>query len=377
MAFDTSLSNRDTLCELLASGLIFLMFSLFFFLVILGSLLVSMVLTWVIRRAAFVIGVCDEPVGGRKIHQKLTALWGGVATGSSIILALIAVSPLVDGSELRMMQVVGFGCGIAILMIGGMLDDAFTLPSWAQFLFPLAASVVIVLSGSGISYITNPMGGAFSLVWQKFSFLDGLLSFSWPADILTILWLLVVTYAMKLLDGLDGLVSGLTIVSALLIGALASSLAYFQPVVALLALSIAAIHLGFIRFNRSGSIFLGEAGSTIAGFSLAVLSIISGAKVATAAIALGIPIIDIGVVVIGRMLRGVSPFRGDATHIHHRLMNAGLSPRMTARVIWAVAAIFGLAALTMQTRGKMFLLAGLLILVIGFSVTAYARQTRK
>ncbi len=351
-----------------------------FFLIIFGALIVSAILTWVIRRVAFAMNVCDEPVGGRKIHEKRTALWGGVATGTTIVLVLISILPFLGGLEtvfgLHPLQVIGFAFGVTILMIGGMFDDAFSLPPWVQFCFPLAASIVIVMSGSGIVQITNPLGGgAWSLVWQQVPFLGGLIS--WPADVLTVLWLLVVTYAMKMLDGLDGLVSGLTIISALLIAALASSVAYLQPGVALLALSIAAIHLGFVRFNRAGSIFLGEAGSTIAGFSLGVLSIISGAKVATAAIALGIPIIDIGIVVIGRLMRGASPFRGDDTHIHHRLIKAGLSPGMVVRIIWATAAVFGLIALTMQTKGKIFLLVLIAILVVGSSLFAYVHQTRK
>jgi UDP-N-acetylmuramyl pentapeptide phosphotransferase/UDP-N-acetylglucosamine-1-phosphate transferase len=353
-----------------------------FFLIIFGALIVSAVLTWVIRRTAFAMGVCDEPVGGRKIHEKRTALWGGGATGTTIVLVLISILPFLGGLEtvfgLRHLQVIGFAFGVTILMIGGMFDDAFSLPPWVQFCFPLAASIVIVMSGSGIVQITNPLGGgAWSLVWQRVPLFGGVI-ISWPADILTVLWLLVVTYAMKMLDGLDGLVAGLTIISALLIAGLASSIAYLQPGVALLALSIAAIHLGFVRFNRAGSIFLGEAGSTIAGFSLGVLSIISGAKVATAAIALGIPIVDIGIVVIGRLARGASPFRGDDTHIHHRLIKAGLSPSTVVRIIWAAAAVFGLAALTMQTKGKIFLLITIAILVVGSSLFAYAHQkTRK
>jgi len=181
---------------------------------------------------------------------------------------------------------------------------------------------------------------------------------------------------MKFLDGLDGLVAGLTVIGGLLIAGLAGSEAYFQPVVALMALMVAGVYLGFIPFNKQGSIFLGEAGSTIAGFSLGVLAIISGAKVATAAVALGVPLVDIAVVVIGRLVRGTSPFKGDNTHLHFRLIRAGLSPRNAVRLIWGIALIFGLAALSLQTQGKIFLFAGLAALVLMISHVAYIRSKR-
>jgi len=282
-----------------------------------------------------------------------------------------------DGTDLRPVQIIGFVVGILVLMIGGALDDRFDHPPHIQILFPILTSLIIIASGSGIVQVTNPTwpGHAISLVWQRFQF--GVIHFSFPSDIITLGWLLVVTYSMKILDGLDGLVAGLTIISALLIASLAGSQAYFQPLIALVALAIAAVHIGFLPFNKQGSIFLGEAGSTIAGFSLAVLSIISGAKVATAAVALGIPIADIGIVVIGRLLRGKHPFKGDSSHLHFRLLQAGFSPRTSVRIIWALALVFGLTALTLQTRGRIFLFLGLVALVVAISTWAYMKaETR-
>jgi UDP-GlcNAc:undecaprenyl-phosphate GlcNAc-1-phosphate transferase len=339
--------------------------------------MLSLVLTWIVRKFAFHSGIIDEPRGGRKIHTQRTALWGGLATGTAVIITLFCCLPFADGTELRPMQIIGFAVAILILMIGGALDDRFDHPPHIQVLFPILASLVIIISGSGIVQVTNPMlpGHAVSLVWQRFQF--GIIHFSFPSDLITIGWLLVVTYSMKILDGLDGLVTGLTVISALLIASLAGSAAYFQPLIALMALSLAAIHIGFLPFNKQGSIFLGEAGSTIAGFSLAVLSIISGAKVATAAVALGIPIADIGIVVVGRLLRGKHPFKGDLSHLHFRLLQAGFSPRTSVRIIWALALVFGLTALTLQTRGRIFLFVGLVVLVVAISTWAYMKAEAK
>ncbi len=316
-------------------------------------------------------GIIDEPTGGRKIHHVRTALLGGIAPAAGIAIALALAYSITDGKDLHPVQIIGFGLAIAILLVGGILDDVFDLPPWVQFLFPLLAASTVVASGSAISIITNPLGAhAISLQWTRIPIASGW-SIGFPSDLVTIAWLLVVTYAMKFLDGLDGLVAGMTVIGGSLIAGLAASPAYFQPIIAMLALSIAGAYLGFLPWNRSGSIFLGESGSTIAGFSLGVLAIISGAKVATASAALGFPLVDIVLVILDRLARGASPFKGDSSHLHFRLVEAGFSSRTAVRVIWALALAFGLIALTLQTKGKIFLLALLAVVIAGIS--AYAR----
>jgi UDP-GlcNAc:undecaprenyl-phosphate GlcNAc-1-phosphate transferase len=341
--------------------------------IVIGSLVASALLTILVRAVARRFRIIDEPVGGRKIHEKPTALWGGMGIGLTIIAVLFVILAITQGKDLQSAQIIGFIIALFILLVGGMLDDRYDLPPCVQFLSPLLASIAIIASGSGIIQVTNPVGpGAISLVWTQMK--AGALTISLPADLITMAWLLTVTYAMKFLDGLDGLAAGLTVIGGLLIAGLAGSEAYFQPVIAILALAVAAAYLGFLPFNRSGSIFLGEAGSTIAGFSLGVLAVISGAKVATAAVALGVPLVDIILVVIGRIARGQSPFKGDNTHLHFRLLQAGLSRRGAVRLIWGIALVFGLAALTLQTQGKIFLFAGLAAFVLTISYVAYTRS---
>lgn len=337
-----------------------------------ASIALAVLLAPIVRWMAVSCGVLDRPTGGRKIHQKATPLWGGLVTGGVIIIGLFTILPFADGKELRVEQIIGFVLALVTLIIGGMLDDRFGLKPAVQFLFPLAASVIVVASGSGIELITNPLGGSpISLEWWKSG---GALDFSLPGDAITILWLLTVTYAMKFLDGLDGLVSGMTVIGAVLIAGLASSPAYFQPLIACIALIVAGAHLGFLPYNREGSLFLGEAGSTIAGFSLAVLAVISGAKLATAATALAVPLVDIVLVVVGRLIAGTSPFKGDASHLHFRLLRAGLAPWTAVRLIWGLALIFGLVALTLQTRGKLFLFTGLIVLICVISLFAWNKR---
>ena len=324
-------------------------------LAVIGAMLLAWLLTPSVRRVAFRFGAIDRPNKPRKTHKTPTALWGGLATGLVTLLSIVFVSLVADGGDVGALQLAGFALGIVVLMIGGLLDDRYDLPPWAQFLFPLTAAILVIATGSGIERITNPSGGAPIELGV----------FSIP---LGIAWLLTVTYAMKLLDGLDGLVAGLTVVGAVLIALLAGSHAYFQPMIAILALMIAGAHLGFLPHNREGRIFLGEAGSTIAGFSLGVLAILSGAKVATAATALAIPLIDIALVIMRRLAAGRSPFKGDTEHLHFQLLKLGFKPRAVARLIWGTSAVFGLLALSLQTNGKIFLF---IFLAVTISILSY------
>jgi UDP-GlcNAc:undecaprenyl-phosphate GlcNAc-1-phosphate transferase len=180
---------------------------------------------------------------------------------------------------------------------------------------------------------------------------------SLPSDVLTIIWLMVATYAVKILDGLDGLVTGLTIIGSSIVAALSLSLTYFQPPVALLAGLIGGSYLGFLprNFNPAKQ-FLGESGSTIAGFSLGFLAILSSAKVAIALSVLAIPITDVVIVIFGRIHRGQPWFRGDDTHLHFRLIKAGLSNRAAVLLYWGVSLIAGIFVLSLQTQGKIFII---------------------
>lgn len=316
-----------------------------------------------VRRVALRFGAVDRPTGGRKRHQKATALWGGLATGLVVILA-VALLSLFGGTDVRPLQWSGVGLGVLVLLIGGLLDDRWNLPPWVQVCFPLLAALLVVATGTSIARITNPVG-------------DMPIELGAWGNPLAMCWLLIVTYAMKLLDGLDGLVAGLTVIGAVLIALLAGSEAYYQPLIALFALTIAGAHLGFLPYNREGNIFLGEAGSTIAGFSLGVLAILSGAKVATAATALAIPLIDIGIVVIRRLVAGRSPFKGDTEHLHFQLLQLGFTSRAVVRLIWGVGAVCGLLALVLQTKGKIFLLIFLAVAVCIASYAAWAKAQKK
>jgi len=342
---------------------------------VLGLLIVIVaILSWSLafssRFWAKKLGAIDQPRGGRKIHKKPTPLFGGLGIGLTLIVTISALFALnvIPLQGIDPLQITGFLLGVVVLMIGGLLDDRFDLSPKIQIIFPILAALLIIASGTSIDHVTHWIGhGAYSLIWwtlpgSLFGVHGGL---DMPADFITFIWLLAVMYAMKFLDGLDGLVAGQTIIGAGLITALALSHTFFQPAVALLALIVLAAFLGFLPHNlHPAKQFLGEAGSLIAGFSLGFLSIVSGAKVATALMAIGLPLADASLVVFGRLIRGASPFRGDDTHLHFKLLKAGLSQRHVVGILWAIALLFGLAAFGVQTRGKVLLL----IVLVGVTI---------
>lgn len=312
----------------------------------------------------------DQPKGGRKIHTKPIPLLGGL--GISVTITLFCILGLVQGwfasIDIQSSQIWGFLISLMILLVVGGLDDRYDLSPKVRFPLYAFAAAIVILSGTGIHQVTHYRGyGAISLdLWSHFFYLGPFSFFlSFPGSFLTFAWLMSVTMATKIMDGLDGLVTGQTMIAAGLIAALTLSAAYFQPPVTVLAFIIFMAFAGFLPSNiNPAKQFLGESGSVVAGFSLAFLSVVSGAKMATALMALGLPLVDVGIVAVGRVMRGAAPWEGDKTHLHFRLLEAGLSQRQAVVVLWLIALVFGAAALTLQTRGKVLLLIALVVLTI-------------
>ncbi|MBI4138936.1 undecaprenyl/decaprenyl-phosphate alpha-N-acetylglucosaminyl 1-phosphate transferase [Candidatus Uhrbacteria bacterium] len=318
----------------------------------------SYVFSFVSAHHAVRFGAIDKPTGGRKIHAEPIPLLGGAGIVCALLIAMAAGSRLGLLPGISPRQLIGFAVALVILVIGGALDDLRPQPALRQLIFPILAAVAVIVSGTGIVQVTSLSGpNGFSLVWWKSS------SLSLPADLLTLLWLLFATYATKLLDGLDGLVAGIAVIGSSMVGALTLSIAYFQPGVAALAAAVGGSFMGFLPRNaHPAKQFLGEAGSTMAGFSLGFLAIVSSAKVAIALSVLAIPLADAVFVVVGRLRRGLPPWKGDATHLHFRLLDAGISHRTAVVLLWAASFAAGVAALTLQTRGKLFLVGSLVVL---------------
>lgn len=350
------------------------------FLTIVLAGLASYGLSFVSRAIAKKMGAIDVPMptGGKKLHRVPTPLFGGLGIFLVGVIGTIVLGELnLLAPSLTTPQLVAFGIGALILLVVGLIDDRYPLSPRLLFPLYLLACVIVVLGGTSVRHITNPLGGTFSLVALQWSFFGGAWSFAWPADILTIGWLLVMLFATKLMDGLDGLVTGQALIGAIMILLLCLTPAYYLPAVALLSALMLGTYAGFLPVNIfPARQFLGEAGSTLAGFTLGFLAIASGAKLATAFMAVGIAMIDVCLVILGRLRRRVPITQGDRTHLHHQLLDAGFSQRHAVGILWLIGLAFGLAALTLQTRGKLVLFALLVFATVSLSIYATRRSKR-
>lgn len=336
---------------------------------LIGSFILSAILAAALtpRFAAWARGrgIVDVPEERRKLHSRPTPLLGGIAIYLAFTIAIGFVAWWTRApfeGRISPFELGAVFLGGLILVIGGYFDDRYRLRPARQFLFPLIAVAIVAAAGIGISKITNPLGGVIRLV-------------PWVTVAFTVAWLLGTTYTMKLLDGLDGLVSGITAIGALLITALSLTSRYYQPDVAVVALALAGACIGFLAFNfHPARIFLGEGGSTLCGFLLGILAIISGGKVATALLVMGIPVVDVALVIGQRLFRRGRVTRGDRSHLHFRLLDLGFSHRGAVLFLYVLAAGFGVTTLFLQAREKLVTIGLIAMIAIVLSVMAAARK---
>lgn len=337
---------------------------------LLVSLSVAAALTPLMMLVARRWRVVDDPAiaSSRKLHQRPIPLLGGLAVITAtwstwLVLGLMGVW---RDNDIPVKQLLGVSIAGAVIAIGGALDDRFRLTAKRQIGWVIVAVLVAIAAGIGITFITNPFGGVMYLngvQWTIFNWHGAPYHVTLWADLFTFVWLLGATYTTKILDGLDGLVTGLGVIGSLIVFLLTLRPEVSQAGVGLLALSLTGAAAGFLFWNwHPARVFLGESGSLYIGFMLGVLSIISGGKIATALLILGLPILDLVWVIIQRLRAGRSPFTSaDRLHLHFRLLDAGFSPRQSVMMIYVIVAIFGVSTLYANGIDKVMVLLGLVV----------------
>ena len=306
----------------------------------------------------------DFPMELRKTHTKPTPLFGGLAIFLSffIILFLFINNGSIGEKALPKNIILGVFVGSIIIMIGGFLDDRDNLAPKHQIIFPIMATLVAIASGAHISFITNPSGGVVNIA--------PVLGF-----IITFVWLMGMMYTTKFLDGLDGLVSGVTIIATFIIFIVSLFWDIKNSSTSYMALMLAGAALGFLIYNfYPAKIFLGEGGSIFLGYMIGVLSIISGSKIATSILIMGLPIIDTLYVIIRRIRQGRSPTVGDREHFHYTLLDSGISQRKAVGIIYCTTLLFGLSSLFLNTKGKIITICVLAITSIFLIKKLYSRS---
>ncbi len=329
----------------------------------LSAFLISVVLTYVVRKIAIYFKVVDTPDNGRHKHKKSVALLGGIALFISfwLMVAYVAFYTDVLGQNIHAMQLVSVFFASLMLIVIGVWDDKHNVSPLTRIIFSALAVSLVILGGVGLEGITNPFGGTLKLdIWQINILGAG--TFWVLADLLVFFWLMGMMYTTKILDGLDGLTTGIVLIGALMIYFLSSTAAFYQPDTGLLALILAGVCLGFLLFNfYPAKIFLGEGGGLFLGFMLGLLAIISGGKIATALLVMAIPILDLFWVIYKRVKNKKSVFAGDRLHLHFRLTDIGLSHRTVVLMLYAISFAFGVTTLVLPSKYKLLVLVLLLI----------------
>lgn len=333
---------------------------------------VSLVATFFVASFARRRNIVDWPDEQRHFHRQPTPLLGGLGVYFgffvvTLVFGIIGGYLLPGNIPLRLL--IGIWAAGAILMVGGYLDDRFRLPPLYSLLFPVLAALTVIAVGVQAVSVHNPLSGNIIILSSSLS------------AVIVFVWTMVMTYTTKILDGMDGLVSGVTVIAALVLFGLSLAPQVMQPQTAMLAIALAGSFLGFLVLNfYPAKIFLGEGGSTFAGFMLAVLAIVSGGKMATTLLIMGIPLLDVIWVVLQRLRKGHSPFIGDRRHLHFQLQETGLSVPQSVIFLYALAAVFGIAALFLQSRGKLVALGVLVIVmlaVIASIILIYKRKGKR
>ncbi len=314
----------------------------------------------------------DQP-GGRHVHSKPTPRLGGIAISASILLVIFATI-LIAPNQLRFVTAMVLGIdqnlfgvilGVIILLATGIWDDLKDLNPWLKLSLQTVAAVTVVAFGVRIQWISNPLGG-LNIIIGNWTYL------------LVPLWLLAMINVMNWFDGLDGLTSGLAAIAATIIVFLSLQPHVNQPATAYLAAIVAGAAVGFLPWNWfPAKIFMGDSGSMVLGFLLGVFAIISGAKFATAALVLGLPILDAVWVIVRRIASGRSPMKADRKHLHHRFLDAGFKPRTAVLLIYLVSAAFGTIALVSTTAGKLTAFAWLVALMLALALVLFIRTPKK
>jgi UDP-GlcNAc:undecaprenyl-phosphate GlcNAc-1-phosphate transferase len=330
---------------------------------------ISFAVTPLVIRFAGRLGIIDDPKKNnhpKVIHTTPTPRGGGIPIFLALLITTLIFLP-VDK------HVVGILIGALILVIMGILDDKYNLNPYLRLAIGFLAAAAPIAAGIGIAFITNPLGGTINLSQPQiaFNFL-GTHSIWLIADLFALFW---ITFLMNMINmgakGVDGQLSGVTVIAALTIALLSLrfSADIAQWPVIILAAITAGAYLGFLPWHIfPQKIMPGYGGSTLAGYLLGVLSILATAKVGVLLVVLGIPLIDTGYVIIKRILSGKSPVWGDRGHLHHRLLDAGLSKSQVAIFYWGVTGILGIIALNLNTGAKIYTMVGVAVFLGGFII---------
>jgi UDP-GlcNAc:undecaprenyl-phosphate GlcNAc-1-phosphate transferase len=338
-----------------------------FLILTLGALAVvlSLILTPLVRDYVGRLGFLDHPDGVRKKHAAPVPRVGGIAIVLSYIItfAIALALPFTYTEHLHrsLPEILPLTLVGSVVFMTGVLDDLIGLAAWQKLMGILGASVLAYFAGIHVDIHLMP----------------GLPQWPWLGFVITVIWLVGCTNAFNLIDGMDGLAAGVGLVAAVTM--LVAALTQSNLSLALATMPLAGCLLGFLRYNFNGaSVFLGDSGSLLIGFMLGCYGALWSEKSVTLValtvplLAVSIPLIDVVLSIVRRYLRNRPIFQADRGHIHHRLLDLGLSPKNAVLTIYGVCAVVAVLSLLASALHNQF--SGLIVIVFGGAVWIGIRQ---
>jgi UDP-GlcNAc:undecaprenyl-phosphate GlcNAc-1-phosphate transferase len=318
--------------------------------------LIALAVTPLVRRVVLRYEIVDRPEA-RRINTTPVPRGGGLAVCGAFLLvsALFLIVNQTTGIvpipfSIGTSQMVALLLGGAVAAGLGAVDDLLDLRARYQLLGQVALAGAAVALGVSITFITNPFGPDFR--------------FTGPvAAGLTIFWIVGMINSINWIDGLDGLSSGVAFIAAVTLGLISlTTEVVAQPLIAVLCFTLAGSLLGFLRWNfHPATIFAGTSGVQFVGYTLAVLAILGTAKVAVALLVLSVPIIDTFWIIVRRLSERRSPFSPDRTHIHHRLLDLGLSHQQTVLAIYGICLVLAVLSLLLSGVTQIYAFVGVFV----------------
>ena len=323
-------------------------------LALLVAAILSCLATPLVKLLSVKYGAVDVPKDGRRMHDHPIPRMGGLAIFLGFMASMLLFVEL-DAAKKGMLA------GAVVIVILGVLDDKYSLPAAPKFLVQIVAALIAVLAGNRIEVLSNPNIFSPDPLWEL-----GWLSFP-----ITVIWIVAITNAVNLIDGLDGLACGVSTISSatmLVIALMVSKLDVAVELdVAVMMAALAGACMGFLPYNfNPAKIFMGDTGATFLGFIMATVSVEGMFKMyglisfVAPFLILGLPIFDVCFAVVRRVSHGQSPMHPDRGHVHHRLIDMGFSQKQAVGVLYVVSAILGLSAVvltaTNAVRAMVFLL---------------------
>ncbi|HVZ12640.1 MAG TPA: MraY family glycosyltransferase [Patescibacteria group bacterium] len=318
------------------------------------------------------LGLVDDPKTHKHpavIHKKTLPRGGGLPIYLSILLGILFLLP--DSTVFLPVLISG-----GLIVIVGLLDDRYDLSPYLRFGANIVCAAIVVFSGIHVPFITNPLGGILHFSNISYPIFGFDLSLG---SLIAVVWVVWIMNMLNWSKGVDGQMPGIAAISAIVVGFAALRfpvLTESNILISQAAFIVAGASAGFLFYNfYPAKIFPGYS-ATILGFMIGVLSIMSGVKLATALLVMGVPAADFVFIFIRRIMQHKSPFRGDREHLHHLLLKLGMGQRRIAISYWIVSLLLGVFALNLSSRGKLFAII-LVVVVVGSVILTLRFLLRK